>query len=94
MENFAKGVDPAVKEIVVRFDKAMDPGHISINYSDEGKEHYPVAGTPVFAADGMSLQVPVGLKPGMSYSFVLTPLSFRSVEGYPLKSFTVGFATK
>jgi hypothetical protein len=94
MENFAKGVDPAMKQIVVRFDKAMDPGHISINYSDEGKEHYPVAGTPVFAADGMSLRVPVALKAGMSYGFVLTPLSFRSVEGYPLKSFTVGFSTK
>lgn len=42
----------------------------------------------------MSLRVPVELKHRMSYSFVLTPLSFRSVEGYPLKSFTVGFSTK
>jgi hypothetical protein len=94
MKNFATGVDPAVKEIVLRFDKPMQPGGYSMNESAEGKEHDPVAGAPVFAADGLSARVPVALKAGMSYSFVLTPLGFRSVDGYPLKSFTVGFRTR
>ncbi|HEY6971214.1 MAG TPA: DUF4932 domain-containing protein [Candidatus Angelobacter sp.] len=87
--------DPAVTELIINFDKPLDPANgYSINYGREGKEHWPIAGKPQFLDGGSAVKLPVKLKPGWSYSFVLTPLAFASADGYPLESYVVNFKTK
>jgi hypothetical protein len=98
--NHGTEVDPATKEVVITFDKALDPeggpkhhGY-SINLGQDGEEHFPIKGRPEFLPGNRSIKLPVELKPGWTYSFVLTPLAFGSPVGYPLVSYTVAFSTK
>ncbi|HXW56445.1 MAG TPA: DUF4932 domain-containing protein [Candidatus Cybelea sp.] len=39
-------VDATIKQIVVTFDKPLDPAHYSINFGPDGKEHFPITGKP------------------------------------------------
>lgn len=98
MQPFAENsqnADPATTELIVSFDKPLDPANgYSINYGLEGGEHWPIAGKPEFLDGGRSLKLPVKLKPDWNYSFVLTPLSFASADGYPLETYTVNFKTR
>jgi Domain of unknown function (DUF4932) len=98
--NHATNVDPETRELVVSFDKPLDPqagprhhGY-SISLGPDGKEHYPISGTPEFLPGNRSIKLPVVLKPDWDYSFVLTPLAFASPDGYPLEAYTVSFKTK
>jgi len=92
--NHAEDVDPGIKQLTIVFDRPLDTGHYSINYGSEGKEHYALSGKPQFAPGGKAVTLPVELKPGWSYSFVLTSLAFRSPDGYPLESYEVSFKTQ
>ena len=77
------------------FDKPLDPAQgYSINYGSEGKDHYAISGPPQFVPGGKAITLPVELKPGWSYSFVLTGRAFASRDGYPLESCEVSFKTK
>lgn len=98
--NHSANADPDVKEVVITFDKPLDPeggpNHhgYSINYGPDGEEHFPFKGKPEFLPGNSSIKLPVELKPEWTYNFVLTPLAFRSPGGYPLKSYVVDFKTK
>jgi uncharacterized protein DUF4932 len=99
-QNHSQDVEPGIKELVITFDKALDPqagpkhhGY-SISFGPDGSEHFPISGTPEFLPGNQSIKLPVVLKPDWSYSFVLTPLAFASQDGYPLESYTVAFKTK
>lgn len=98
--NHSANVESHTKEIVVTFDKPLNPeggprhhGY-SINSGPEGEEHFPIKGVPEFLPGNRSIKLPIELKPDWTYSFVLTPLAFGSPEGYPLVSYTVAFKTK
>ena len=98
--NHSEDADPAIKELVIIFDKALDPqagpkrhGY-SISLGPDGNEHFPISGAPEFLPGNLSIKLPVVLKPDWNYSFVLTPLAFASQDGYPLESYTVAFKTK
>ncbi|HET9377928.1 MAG TPA: DUF4932 domain-containing protein [Chthoniobacterales bacterium] len=98
--NGSMSVDPATKEIVISFDKAIDPqagannrGY-SLTVGDEGEDHYPVSGSPEFLPGNRSIKIPVSLKPDWTYRVVLTPLAFAAPDGYPLERYTVSFKTK
>jgi hypothetical protein len=97
--NHSASVDVGTREIVVTFDKPLDPESgprhhgYSIDYGPEEEEHFPVSGKPEFLPGNRSIKLPVELKPDWTYSFVLTPRAFRSTEGYPLVSYTVAFKT-
>jgi hypothetical protein len=94
-DNKSQSVDTATTEIIVHLDKALDPTKgYSIGYSNGGKEHYPVVGRPMFLNSNTAIKVRVQLKPEWDYSFVLLPLAFESVDGYPLKTYTIEFRTK
>ncbi len=94
-DNGAKDVDPSVTEIIVHCDKPLNPSAgYSIGYGDGGRDHYPVAGKPLFEENGRTIRVPVKLKPEWDFSLVLTPLAFASADGYPLKNYPIGFTTK
>jgi hypothetical protein len=98
--NHTPSADPATKELVITFDKPLDPeagprhhGY-SIDLSPDGEDHYPISGKPEFLPGNHSIKLPVVLKRDWNYSFVLTPLAFASQDGYPLESYTVAFKTK
>jgi len=90
--NHAENVSADTIELIVTFDKPLDPDHgYSINNGPQGG--YPISGPPEFLQGGRSLKLTLSLKPDQSYSFVLTPLAFGSPDGYPLESYTVVFKT-
>ena len=91
--NHSETVAPEMKELVVTFDKPLDPNRISILNSPEGDEHYPISGAAVFLNGNRSLKLPLALKPNWSYSFVLSSLAFATPDGYPLVDYTVRFKT-
>lgn len=97
--NHSRNADPATKELIITFDKALDseagPRHhgYSISLGPDGKDHYPISGTPEFLPGNRAIRLSVVLKPGWDYSFVLTPLAFASQDGYPLETYTVSFKT-
>ena len=66
----------------------------SINYGPGGAEHFPLAGKPSFDQGGTRLIVPVQLKPNQAYSLVLTPVAFRTKDGYPLMNYEISFKTR
>jgi hypothetical protein len=93
--NHAVDVDPEIKQLTIVFDQPLDPARgYSINYGSEGKEHFAISGHPQFVPGNKAITLPVELKPGWSYSFVLTGLAFASPDGYPLESYEVSFKTK
>lgn len=91
--NHSDGVKPGLREIVVSFDKPLDPGAYSINLGPGGKEHYPITGKPTFLPGNSSIALAVQLKPDWAYSFELTSLGFQSPDGHPLKPYEVDFKT-
>jgi hypothetical protein len=93
--NHSENVDPEIKQLTIVFDKPLDPARgYSINYGSGGQDHFAISGKPQFAPGAKAITVPVELKPGWSYSFVLTGLAFGSPDGYPLESYEVSFKTK
>jgi len=93
--NQAQDVDASLKAITVVFDKPLDPAAgYSISQARGGADQYPVAGTPSFEAGGRRIVAPVQLQPNHVYSFVLTPVTFATADGYPLVRYQVDFKTK
>ncbi|CCH51907.1 hypothetical protein BN8_00865 [Fibrisoma limi BUZ 3] len=86
-------VDPTLTELVIRFDKPMNPKKISINMGEKGKEHFPLRDMLGFSNDNRSLRLKVALKPNWEYSFKLTDRSFQTTDGYPLVEHEVAFKT-
>lgn len=93
--NGATGVDPAITEIRIWFDKPLNPkSGYSINYGTGGRDHFALSGNPEFTDDGRYLIVHVVLKPDWDYSFILTSKSFRTMDEFPLVGYEVKFRTK
>jgi hypothetical protein len=93
---FANGdsaVDPSLKEITIRFSMPMQTGHYSISLGEKGKDAYPITKVSWLTGDNRSLTVAIALQPGHEYEFVCTDRSFRSVDGYSLRPYTVHFKT-
>jgi hypothetical protein len=86
-------IDPNLTELVIRFDKPMNPKTISINVGKAGREHFPLRDVIGFSDDNQSLRLKVALKPGWEYSFWLTDKSFQTSDGYPLVEHEVVFRT-
>ncbi|GAB3510373.1 DUF4932 domain-containing protein [Spirosoma knui] len=86
-------IDPTLTELVVRFDKPMNPKKISINLGTKGKEHFPLRDVIGFSDNNRSIRLKVALKPNWDYSFWLTDRGFQTPEGYPLVEHEVAFKT-
>ena len=97
LEPFANGdkeVDPAIKELKIVFSAPMNKKGYSINNGSRGKDYSPVTGVVGFSDDGTSFTLRIEMKPDHEYEFLITGLSFKSAEGYPLKRYDVKFKTK
>jgi len=95
MTNGATDVDPALKEIVVRFDQPMDRGRFGIN--DIAAAPSPPMGKASFDESGRVFTIAVTLEPNKEYGFSLNWPGgdvFQSAEGVPLKVVEVKFHTR
>jgi hypothetical protein len=95
--NGAEDVDPALTEIVFRFDRPMNTGSYSVMTDDEdGDEYYPEVAEVGFDETGTVFTMKVTLKPNHRYAFSLnspTGGAFRSRDGIPLAFYPVAFHT-
>lgn len=66
----------------------------SFNYGPRGKDYSPIAGLAGESDDGKSLTLKLNLQPNHEYEFIITDMSFKSKEGFPLKPLEVKFKTK
>jgi hypothetical protein len=89
-------LDANVTELSVHFDRPMASG-ISINLTEQGIEHFPLVRSKEsikWSDDRKTLTLKVQLKPAWNYGFILTSLSFKTLDGYPLRQYEVTFKTK
>ncbi len=94
--NGARDVDPALTEIIFRFDRPMNTGSYSVVIGDDGREHYPEVAEAGFDETGTVFTMRVTLKPNWRYTFSLnspTGGAFRSQDGTPLAFYPVEFQT-
>lgn len=92
--NNAQSVDSSIQEIVITFDKELDGKGVSINFSEKGKEFFPLKKFGGFINNNKSIKLQVELKPNSEYEFILSGNSFKSIDGYSLKEYIVKFKTK
>jgi uncharacterized protein DUF4932 len=93
-ENGAPAVDPALTEMIFRFDRPMKEAYAIIETA--GKDHYPDVLGGRFDPTGMLLRLRVRLRPDHQYEFRLNSRysgTFRSREGIPMKMYQVRFRT-
>jgi beta-lactamase regulating signal transducer with metallopeptidase domain len=94
-ENGAKDVDPALREIVVTFDRPMAAGFSWTG----GGEHFPTipqGKKPSWSSDKKTCTLPVELKPNWQYRLGLNSQSFKnfaSADGTPLEPVVYEFHT-
>lgn len=96
MEPFVNGaqqVDPSTKELIVRFDRVMRGKGYSINYGSLGRQAFPLKSVIGYTEDNKAIRLELDLKPNTEYEMVLTGLSFRSSDGYPIRNYVVKFKT-
>jgi hypothetical protein len=92
--NGANAVDPTLKEIVIRFDRAMNPKNYAVARTSAMAQ--PKIGKVSFDESGRVFTIPVTLEPDTGYAFSLNwpgGGSFQSVEGVLLKAVEVKFRT-
>jgi hypothetical protein len=92
--NQETSVDPDAKEMKIIFSAPMNKKTYSINFGKRGKDYSPIAGIGGFSEDGTSFTIKLNLQPDHEYEFLITDLSFKSAEGYPLKPMEVKFKTR
>lgn len=88
------GVDPGLREVLVKFDQDMSPLGRSI--CGGGPSALPVAGKLRWV-DPRTLAIPVALKPSMLYSFSIncpSARNFRGSRGEPVVPYSVSFKTR
>ena len=93
--NGATDVDPGTTVITVVFNRPMADGSWSVV---GGGPHFPeTMGPPSYDDERRVFSLPVKLKPGWTYRFMLNSdhfTSFRSADGVPLKPVDVTFTTR
>lgn len=88
-------VDPAVTELVFRFDRPMGPGYATM-LGPGGRDRYPETPSAGFDSTRTVFTMHVKLKPDWQYEFSLNApnsYGFKSAEGVPLNPYLVRFTT-
>lgn len=93
-KNGSTGIDADLKEFKIIFSRAMLPKSYSIRLF-EGKE-YPIVRVNGFESDEKTFVLQLNLKANTEYGFIITNRSFKSKDGFALKSpsYDIRFTTK
>lgn len=92
--NQATDVDPATQEVIVKFDKPLNPKKVGIQLGPDGKEHMPIRNVVGFADSNRALRLKVALKPNWTYSFRLRSGGFQTPDGHLSDEYMISFKTK
>ena len=95
-ENGAQNVDTTLKQIQIVFSKPLND-KVSINFSKNGKDHFPLNKIVGLNADKTILILEtVNLQENTLYDFYITNRSTRSLDGYPFieEEYKIEFKTK
>ncbi|MDM1299538.1 hypothetical protein HXZ94_13665 [Empedobacter falsenii] len=95
-ENGAQNVDTILKQIQIVFSKPLND-KVSINFSKNGKDHFPLNKIVGLNADKTILILEtVNLQENTLYDFYITNRSTRSLDGYPFieEEYKIEFKTK
>ncbi|WP_246034269.1 Ig-like domain-containing protein [Empedobacter tilapiae] len=95
-ENGAQKVDTTLKQIQIVFSKPLND-KVSINFSKNGKAHFPLNKIVGLNADKTVLIVEtIDLQPNTLYDFYITNRSTKSLDGYPFieEEYKIEFKTK
>jgi hypothetical protein len=91
--NHENTVDPDLRELVITFDKPMDPAAgVSINYGPSGRSGFPVSARPEFLPGNKEIRLQLALEPDHRYDFEVS--GALSADGYPVEQYPVEFHTK
>jgi hypothetical protein len=95
-KNDSKKVDATITEIKIVFSKPMNENVISIEFSEKGKEVFPLTKFKSFEKNGTELLLEMALQPNKNYEFVISNKKFQSKDGYKLNTeeYIVKFKTK
>lgn len=82
-------------EFTITFSRPMNPKAYSLNYSDLGKDGWPIVEVIGFSDDQKTARFRMKLQPKTNYGVTITNRSFRSFDGFKLKTaeYTVKFRT-
>ena len=98
IENGSQVVDPALTEIVVRFDRPVRAGSGGVTRVPDARERFPKVTRQELDSAGTTLRLSVELEPGRDYELRLNTASgngFRSVaDGVPLAPYRIRFRTR
>ena len=94
-ENGSQKVRPDLKQIRIVFSKPMND-KVSINFSKNGKEHFPLKNIVGLNEDKTVLTLETTeLKPNTEYDFYISNRGTTSLDGYPFihEEYKIGFKT-
>ncbi|HCC95071.1 MAG TPA: hypothetical protein DEQ26_12260 [Flavobacteriaceae bacterium] len=95
-ENGAQNIDTTLKQIQIVFSKPLND-KVSINFSKNGKDHFPLNKIVGLNADKTVLLLETAnLQANTLYDFYITNRSTRSLDGYPFieDEYKIEFKTK
>jgi hypothetical protein len=93
--NHTATVDPGLKELVVTFDKPLQPPYMSVCTTSGKDVYFPeLDGMPQFRSENRQIVLRFQpLSPQRKYKILLSGMSFRSEDGYRLQDYEIEFAT-
>jgi len=95
--NGAEGVDPATKQLILHFDRAMTNGYALAPPDSEVKGEQPETSNYEWNEDHTVLTMDIQLEPDAAYAFSLNTkdyVGFKSKDGIPLKPYLITFRTR
>jgi hypothetical protein len=93
----AMDIDPAIKEIVITFDRPMKPGSFGVSAVPGSRDKMIHVSQQTFDSTATVLRIAVNLEPSHDYLFTLNHASgggFVSADGVPLARTVVQFRTR
>jgi len=95
--NGSRDVDPALRHLVITFDRAMSAGYAIAGAGGEASEKQPTITNFHWNDSGTVVEAEIRLEPGVQYAFSLNTegyAGFKSSEGVALKPYIVRFRTR
>jgi hypothetical protein len=87
-------MNSSVKEMRIVFSQPMSSAGYSFKWGPKGKSAYPIVGVVGFSEDKKSFTIKLDMQPAHDYEFVVTDVSFKSADGFPLSTYVARFKTR
>ncbi len=93
-KNESQDVSPNLTKLTIVFDQPLSGKGYSFNLGEKGQDHMPIEKVIGYNENYTKFTIQVKLKPDWDYEFIVTGLSFRTKNKYPLQNYVVRFKTK